>query len=402
MSRIAMTMAVPDRTGAARMMFYFARAFRNAGHDVVVAHGREPQESSDPSQSIIAELRSIGVETRLCPLLRRPIPPFASNQVAKAIGRCDAVIGIHQRDRVVALKVAANKRVPGILAIQNQHNFWGPIFIPWLKRFYYARSVRALASRLICTSQATMNEAIAFGVDRNKCTVLDNGIELKPPISDRERQEARRKFALDPDLKIFSNVGRLDVQKGQDLLIHAWARRANPTDQEQLWLIGDITPGNLERQSTEYRSQLQSTVRDLGVEATVRFLGWRDDVPAILAASDFYVHSARWEGSPLAVMEAMAAGLPVIFTDCSGHPANFNNGEHGYVVARDKVASELPKELGLLEAINMVRQLPVDKIQQIGLATRQYCEAHYDIKVIGRTFVDLVESEIAKKNARPT
>src|SRR6185295_14013841 len=64
----------------------------------------------------------------------------------------------------------------------------------------------------------------------------------------------------------------------------------------------------------------------------VHFLGKRDDVPSVLAASDVFVLASDWEGNPLAVMEAMAAGLPVIATEVGGIPELVRSGEHGLLV----------------------------------------------------------------------
>lgn len=400
MPTIAMTVAVPDLTGAARMLFYFARALRERGHEVIVAHGPEPTDAAGILASIIPELRELGVRTVRCPLLRRPFPPFVYNQVAKRIGACDAVVGVNQRDRVVALKVAAMKRIPGVLSIQNQHRFWGPLFVPALKRHYYSQAVRQHGTRLVCSSEITKQEVIELGADPERCTVLINGIDLRSPVTLEQKKEARRQLAITEEKQIFVNVGRLDVQKGQDLLIEAWAKRKDPLPCEELWLVGDITEGNQATRSAAFRDQLKSQVQRLGVSESIRFLGWRNDVPAILAAADYYVHSARWEGYPLAVMEAMAASLPVLMTDCSGHPDKFENGVQGYIAAAGKLESDVNGTLGLTEALNLLREKGTTQRLELATAARVYCEQHFDIRVVGRKFAEIIEAEIASVHPR--
>lgn len=394
MAKVAMTLAVPDLTGASRMLFYFANALKQRGHEVVVLHGPEPKDRYGRPATIVTELQECHIATACCPLLRRPLPPFVYSQVEAALDQCDAVIGVNQRDRAVALAVAARRDIPGILAIQNQHNFWGPLFIPRLKRYYYAKSLRERAARLICTSPTVVDEVVEFGVNPEKCSLLRNGIAVREVVTEAEKSAARQKLSVADDARIYVNVGRLDIQKGQDLLIESWARREQPAENHQLWLVGDVTEGNQASRSANFKAQLQKQVHDLGVASSVQFLGWRDDVPEILAAADYYVHSARWEGYPLAVMEATAASLPVIMTDCSGHPDQFENGTQGYVVKAGKIYTE-GESLGLIRAIESFQVMDADDRKKMGAAARKYCEENFDIQVVGRRFAEIVETEIA-------
>ena len=390
--RIAMTLAVPDLTGASRMLFYYANALKKRGHNVLVLHGAAPKNEKGETTSIVTELQQSDVETHCCPLLRRPIPPFVYSQVAKAISSCDAIVGVNQRDRAVALAVAQKLDVPGILAIQNQHNFWGPLFVPQLKKIYYASNLRKRAARLVCTSQATMDEVAAFGVPKDKCTLLKNGISVPPAFEPSEKLKYRSKLDL-KGKRLYVNVGRLDIQKGQDLLVEAWSRRENPSKDDLLWLVGDITEGNQAVRSTNFKNALLKQIRDLKVQDSVQLLGWRSDVPEILRAADYYVHSARWEGYPLAVMEAMAANLPVVMTDCSGHPEGFENGVHGYVVSAGKI-HDSERERGLIYALECLQDHDETTRLEMGRACRKYCEEHYDIEIVGEKFAQIVETEI--------
>jgi glycosyltransferase involved in cell wall biosynthesis len=87
-------------------------------------------------------------------------------------------------------------------------------------------------------------------------------------------------------------------------------------------MVGD---GSLRKQITTY-------IREHALEGRVWLLGHRDDVPECLAASDVFVLSSNWEGNPLAVMEAMAAGLPVIGTAVGGVPELVQSGQQGILV----------------------------------------------------------------------
>jgi glycosyltransferase involved in cell wall biosynthesis len=104
------------------------------------------------------------------------------------------------------------------------------------------------------------------------------------------------------------------------MLVQAFAALDNPA--AHLLLVGD---GLL-------RTQLTTYIQEHGLQHRVHLLGRRDDVRECLAASDVFVLSSSWEGSPLSVMEAMAASLPVVATAVGGVPELVESGRHGILV----------------------------------------------------------------------
>jgi glycosyltransferase involved in cell wall biosynthesis len=101
-------------------------------------------------------------------------------------------------------------------------------------------------------------------------------------------------------------VARLCLQKNHKLLLEAFSQAIK--ENVQLKIVGD---GPLKNELIEYAS-------NLGISEKVKFLGQRDDIPYLLKSSDIFVLSSLWEGLPLSVLEAMAAGLPIISTDVGG------------------------------------------------------------------------------------
>ena len=133
------------------------------------------------------------------------------------------------------------------------------------------------------------------------------------------------RFALEPDPvpnRIVA-VGRLAHPKRTDLLVQAFAsiRRAHPS--AELQIVGDGPD----------RADVERRVRELGVQEGVRLLGDRDDVPELLSRSGCFVLASDYEGCPLAVIEAMAAGVPVVATGVGGVPELVEDGRTGFVVA---------------------------------------------------------------------
>jgi glycosyltransferase involved in cell wall biosynthesis len=148
---------------------------------------------------------------------------------------------------------------------------------------------------------------------------IPNGI----PVSDyapppRAREEVRASLAIPGDAPTFVTVGRLEPQKNSKSLIEAFASPRLRLLGAHLLLAGD----------GELRRELEAQAKALEIGDRVHFLGVRADIPRVLAAADVFVLASRYEGNPLTVMEAMAAGKPVLATavgcvpelvsDCAG------------------------------------------------------------------------------------
>lgn len=143
-------------------------------------------------------------------------------------------------------------------------------------------------------------------------------------------------------------------------------------------IVGDA--GEVDADRT-YKKQLLQRVAELGLQKHVVFPGWRKDVHRMLSIADCYVHASLWEGSPLAVIEAMAASLPVIVSDCGGVLPTFRNGEHGWVVP---VADIRALNAAMLEVLN----LPPETRLRIGAQARKLVVSQYDSSIIGGQFVE--------------
>lgn len=176
------------------------------------------------------------------------------------------------------------------------------------RRFRTSLERRALAraDRAVCVSESVRR----FYVDKRRfpaeaLAVIPNAVDLPDPTK-RERPSDFPDAPADRMRAI--SVGRLHPQKGLDLGLR-WIATALDMGADLDWtIVGDGAE----------RSRLEAQAKELQVSDRVRFVGWRDDVPAWLAASDVALLPSRWEGMPNALLEAFAAGLPALASDVEG------------------------------------------------------------------------------------
>ena len=151
---------------------------------------------------------------------------------------------------------------------------------------------------------------------------IPNGIDVDAFRRPGVRQQWRQENGFAEGDFLIASVARLEPQKNPLGLIESFAQAFENDPRRRLLLAGD---GSLREAAREYSASR-------GVGARVHFLGVRADVAEMLSACDIFALSSHWEGSPLAVMEAMAAGLPVVATAVGGVPELVADGETGLLV----------------------------------------------------------------------
>ena len=178
---------------------------------------------------------------------------------------------------------------------------------------YYDLKYYRRCDHLIGNTQAIVNYAVERGWPRERVTYLPNFVPEANGV-------AAAKAATIPGraTPLALAIGRLHRNKGFELLLEALAATREIT----LWIAGD---GPL-------RPHLERLASRLGITGRVRFLGWRDDVPALLAAADILVCPSLHEPLGNVVIEAWSSGLPVIATASAGPASLIEHGESGILV----------------------------------------------------------------------
>lgn len=212
---------------------------------------------------------------------------------------------------------------------------------------------------------------------RTREVVIPNGIRLPPPSSRQDRQAARTSLGLHDDDLVVGIVARLAVEKAHEVLLGAIARLAPTHPRLRLVVVGD----------GERATELQDLAAGLGIADRVSFLGVRRDVPAILPAFDVACLSSAFECVPLSVIESMAAGLPVVVTDCGALRDVVGHGQEGFIVPVGDVKA-LATRIGQLLADPQLRR-------SFGQSARDRCEREYRIEATAGGFERLLTSLVA-------
>jgi L-malate glycosyltransferase len=181
----------------------------------------------------------------------------------------------------------------------------------------YPRRKRMLANRLLLSRRdrvvgvgAAVRKALIDneGLAESRVSVLHNGIDVDIYAAACDREKARHIFGVGSDEFVMIQVARLDYLKDHLTAVRTLARVVNHRPQTRLVLIGDGPE----------RPKVEAEARKLGVFDKVIFLGTRHDVAGLLGGADLFLLTSISEGIPLTVLEAMAAGLPVVATNVGG------------------------------------------------------------------------------------
>jgi len=195
-----------------------------------------------------------------------------------------------------ARQAGAPKVVTGI-RVAEQRAWWHLWLSRWTDRY---------VDRHVCVSSQVLSFSHGEGgLPLEKLLTIPNAVEIERYAS--AVPAARKLLGVAPDSRLIACIGRLAHQKGIDWLLEVMREVERREPNCDLLLVGDGPE----------RAALQRQVRRLGL-SHIHFLGFRRDVPEILAASDLVVLPSRWEGMPNVVLEAMAAGRAVVATDVEG------------------------------------------------------------------------------------
>lgn len=207
----------------------------------------------------------------------------------------------------------------------------------------------------ILTNSKKAAAAIQFGFQKIvPCQVIYNGIDLQ-----KFDLEAGLDFisqsSAHPGIRVICLVARLHPVKGVDVLLDAFAIISNTLDDVQLWIVGDGPE----------REKLQKQAEQLGISSKVIFWGHQEKIPSILARVDIGVLSSHAEGLPNAIIEYMAAKLPVVAIDVGGNSEAVVHGKTGLLVPAGNVPALADAIITILGDPDLADQYGQDGRQRV-------------------------------------
>lgn len=357
--RIVLALESSGPGGAENMVVQLAIALRDLGHETIVATLREGWMTE--------RAEAAGIPVWIMP--QRPgldlgwILRFARRL------RKEKIDVLHSHEFAMNIfggTAAVLARVRSASTIHGKH---------WITD----RGRRALAYRVLAragVSIVAVSEDLAsylstgLGIPRARIHLVHNGIPMSGRPGMIDRGAARRALGLPPDGPLLVAVGNLYPVKDHATLLRALVEL--PGARVAIAGRGD-EEANLLRLASE-----------LGIGARVHLLGLRDDVDRILAAADIFVQPSRSEGLPLAILEAMAAGLPVVATRVGGMGEAILDGETGILV-------EPGKPDALARALRSLLDDP-EQLRPLGVAAHQRAQAEFSVQTMARRYEALYAS----------
>ena len=241
--------------------------------------------------------------------------------------------------------------------------------------------------RIVTVSEYQRDWALRVGIGKPEQVIaIPNGVPAERALPTRSPAEVRAELGLGEAFMILS-TGRLAEQKGLEYLIRAAALLRDDLPAATIVLAGD---GPL-------RKQLSKLVSDLGLVDTVSFVGLRSDVGDLLAATDLVVLPSLWEGLSISLLEAMAAGKPVVTTTIGSNREVTNDGETAVLVP--------PKDPESLAAV--IRSLASDgeRLEELGRRGKAAQLERYTLQRMLDSYLDeydrLLRQESPRASTRP-
>jgi len=336
-----------------------------------------------------AEIRYRGV-----PVLRFPNPPqrrWGTLRYMQTLARWLrhnpeqyqlVYVSMLKHDAYAALG-AVGGRVPVVLRAEGAGRYGDCV---WQLEATCGRRIKRRcmqADAVVGPSRAIERELLAAGYPEDRVRYLPNGVPIPPARSATARSNARAALAsadpaldVPPAAPVAVYIGRLHEAKGLAHLVAAWEPIVARWSDARLWLAGE----------GPYRAALEEQIEARNLAGPVVLTGTFDNVDQLLAAADLFVLPSLQEGMSIALLEAMAAGLPIVATDISGNRALVASRQQGLLVPTMDANA-------LATAIDQLLDQP-ELAARLGAAARDRASNNFSLVEMVDEHVTLFESLI--------
>lgn len=339
-----------DRGGSAEVVLDLAAGLARRGYRVRLITGltRHPQED------IVAFGRRSGVPVTVLPSLRRSVWPWYDlaalfHLVRLMIKLRPRLVHTHTSKAGTLGRIAAwLTRRPRVVHTPHGHVFYGYFSKPLSVAFTQLERILArTADRITTLTKMGRLDHLGLHIGKpDQLQVIGPGVRLERFAHSPDLREPMRRELGFRDEPVVGWVGRLTEIKDCATFLKAAGEVAREMPETRFLVVGD----------GELRTDLEAQAERLGLKERVRFLGHREDVPALMAAMDLFVLSSLNEGFGRVLVEAMAAGLPIVATIVGGVAEVVGHGETGLLVPSGEPTAMAEAMLAILQDMGMARR----------------------------------------------
>lgn len=230
----------------------------------------------------------------------------------------------------------------------------------WLRDWVSRRALIRYRGTLVTVSDPRKSDLQAFLGREAPIESIPNGVPIPAPLPESERTRRREELGLSPENLAILAVGRMTAQKRPILFLEIAARILARVPEAKFFWIGD---GPL-------AAEWDARATALGIASRAQRLGWREDVAGLLPAGDLLLHTAEYEGLPLAILEAMAAGLPCAISETLHREMPFLDESNSIRVSDDNALIEILEDrLELSRRASAARELAAANFSTEAMAT---------------------------------
>ena len=276
-----------------------------------------------------AAAKESGIPVEFVPGLRREIRPWSDLRALVSLygsfrrERPDIVHTHSSKAGVLGRLAALLAGVPAV--VHTVHGFgFTPAQPAWVRSLFVflERFLGRRTTALVFVSNANRAEALSRGIGRaSQMHVIRAAVPLSAYFNLTHSRSNPPGIALAPSDKLVTTIGPFKPQKNLSDFVRAAALVAKQRPEVRFLIIGD----------GQGRASLEQEIKNHKLEKTVLLAGWRRDIPAILDRTDIFCMTSLWEGLPMALLEAMAAGLPSVVNDVDGCRDVIVDGQTGFL-----------------------------------------------------------------------
>ncbi len=300
--------------GAERIVINLTAAMNRSRY---ISHLALLQSEKNPNMELVEAVREKSVQTHIIPC-RRWLDGNALGQTRDLIRR-EGIDIVHCHEMKGRLYGLLCTRGTKARTLATNHNWIRSDFLVTCFELMDAFYIRFFP-RIAAVSPEVKTLMQHYLIPENRISVIINGIDMAEFRKNRTAgQRIRQEIGISPDAVLIGTIGRLSPEKGHRYFISAAAQIAPAFPQAYFLIIGD----------GPHREMLKEYALSLGLGERMIFAGFRKDIAACYSALDIFVLPSLLEGTPMALLEAMSAQVPVIATRAGGVGRIISHGENG-------------------------------------------------------------------------